>query len=184
MRKTIFATQIGDFKSTDVEGVGNLRWERQNSNDPLAQGQGLKCYLWVYNGTTTTLTPGQAMYHGTAAFNLTTGINPTNFLEEIFTFGQASKGTAINLLAGIAVSACPAGQYCWIQVWGYNSLVSVEGTAAVAATDNLKGVSGQTYLVKDTAAGTAPTVGRRTVIALAAKAGAGIAATAAFIQCL
>jgi hypothetical protein len=182
--KQIFQTAVNEYKAVDVEGVGRLRWVRENSDSPNGKGQGVKCYLWVYNSTGSALTVGASYYHGTAGYALTSGINPTTFLEEIFTFGQSSKGTFINLLAGVAVSAIPSGQYGWVQVYGYNSTIQVEGTVAIAAGDYLKGVSGQVYLIKDASGGTAPTAGRRGVIALAAKGTAGTANIAGFIDCL
>jgi hypothetical protein len=150
-------------KATDIEGVGRLRWYQN------------QCYRWVKNSTGGALTAGRAYYFGTA--------NTLGLFAEIFTFGQSTKGTAINLLAGIAMSAVNAGEYGWVLVYGVYATAGVEGTAAVAATDHLKGVSGQTYLVKDVAAGTAPTTSQR-VIALAAQGSAGVAATSIFINVL
>lgn len=167
MEKTsgFFTRDITETRVTDKEGAGILRWV------------GNKCYRWVLNSTTTTLTIGGAYYWGTAF----TSVN--GLFGEIFTFGQAAKGTSENLLAGIAVSAIPAGQYGWIQVYGENAATLVEGTVAVAATDNLKGVTGQLYLIKSTATAVAPG-NKNTAIALAAKGTAGAVATNCFIQCL
>lgn len=163
--KTLWSTpDVDQYRATDTEGVGRLR-----AKDVA------KAYRWVKNSTGVAMVAGRFYYHGTGN---TLGLN-----AEVFTFGQSTKGTAANLLAGIAMSAIPIGQYGWVQCYGVYSGAGVEGTAAVAATDHLKGVSGQTYVIKDVASGTAPTIGVR-VIALAAQAAAAVAATDVFINCL
>lgn len=162
--KVNWVTQTLDLFSTrDLEGVGRVRF---NS---------LKGYRWVKNTTGAALVAGRSYYHGTG--------NTLGLHAEVFTLGQATKGTAINLPAGVAVAAVPDGSYGWVQCYGVVAGAGVEGTAAVAAADHLKGVAGQTYLVKDVAAGTAPTTGTR-IIALAAQGGAGVAATNIFLNCL
>ena len=183
--KQIWKTRIPDFSATDVEGVGRYRWEYELNSvgQGLTTGAGQKCYLWVYNNTGGALTAGNVYFHGSSGFQLTSGQNPTNFLEEVFTMTQAGKGTGLSMMAGVAISAIPAGQYGWIQVYGYNSQILMEGTVAIAATDLLKGVASQVYVVKDAATGTAP-IARRHIMALAAKAGAGTALTAGFIFCI
>lgn len=180
--KQVFNSKLTDFFTFDREGVGRVRWERQNSNSPLGLGSGMCGYRFVYNNTGSALTVGQPLSHGTAGFALTTGINPSVFDEEVVTFGQSGKGTFVNLFAGIAISAIPADSYGWIQIQGPNNTVTVEGTTAIAAGDYLKGSSGNAYLIKDTSGGTAPTAGRRGAIALAAKGTAGTANIAAYIQ--
>ncbi len=168
MDKYNFATpNVTDTWSTNREGrtTGDIRWVNN------------KGYRWVRNDTTVALVNGRAYYFGTASVTDEFGFG-------IFTFGQATKGTAINLLAGIAVSAIPIGYYGWLQCYGEKSDVGVEGTVAVAAAASLKGVSGQTYLILDTATGVAPAAGKRTVTALAAQGSAGVTATRCFIDCI
>jgi hypothetical protein len=151
------------FKSSDVEGVGLLRVYQS------------KIYRWAKNNTGGALTAGRVYYGGLG--------NTAPFLTEAYTFGQASKGTAANLILGIAMAAVPDQSYGWFLCSGIYSGAGVEGTAAVAASDNLKGVTGQTYLVKDVAAGTAPTLGVK-IIALAAQGSAGVTATDVYIDVL
>lgn len=164
-------SDVVNFLTVDKEGIGRLR----TFNSGI--------YRWVLNSTTTILTAGRFYYHGTA-FTATSPATPVaSMYNEIFTFGQATKGTAANLLAGIAMSATPVGAYGWVMVNGIYTTAGVEGTSAVVATDQLKGVSGQIYVVKDTAAGTAPTIGVR-LIALAAQGAGGVVSTSVLINCL
>lgn len=168
MDKQVFVTpNITDFSSRNLEArLGDIRWQL-----------GTKAYRWVINDTGADLVVGRSYFAGAAS-------PADEFMGHAYTFGQATKSTAINMLLGVAISAIPTGQYGWLQCYGEYASVGVEGTAAVAIGDQLKGVSGQTYLVKDVAAGTAPTVGPRTVIALAAQGSAGVAATKAFIMAI
>jgi hypothetical protein len=165
--KQLFSVKLTDYRDTDAETVGTLRFESDG-----------KVYRWVRNSTGGALTPNRIYYFGTTN---TAGYKAD---QEVFTLGQAGKGTGINLMAGAAMSAIPDGQFGWLQCQGVLDDGPVEGTVAVAATDNLKGVNAQTYLVKDTAAGTAPT-NRKGAIALAAQGGgAGVADTAVYLNCL
>lgn len=147
MKFTGFRTPlVTDFRTTDVEGIGTVRWE------PTAATT--KRYRWVLNSTTTTLTVGGVYTYGTA--------NAGGFFTEIFTFGQSGKGTSVNGPVVAAVSAIPAGSFGWVQENGEASC-QVSGAAGsnVAAFDSLKPVSGQIYLTLDVAAGTAPTASNR-----------------------
>ena len=171
MDKVIWVTQLTDFSTKDLEGVGRLRCDKNKG-----------WFRWVYNNSGDTQVVGNALYHGTttAGFALT----GTVYHEEVFKFGQTSKGTAQSTFAGIAMSAAPTADYMWIQVGGIAAAIT-EGTVAVAATDNLKGVSGQYYLVKDVASGTAPTMGPKTPMAVTANgAGAGTLATTVAIKAI
>lgn len=168
MDKSIFITQTTDFNTNDVEGIGRLRCTNNKG-----------WFRWVLNSTGDTQTIGNAVYHGTAGYALTT----STYHDEVFKFGQGSKGTAQSTFAGIAMSAAPTGSYFWIQVGGICQAI-VEGTTAVAATDNLKGVTAQYWLVKDVASGTAPTMGPKTPMAIAAQGSAGGVITSVAIKAI
>jgi hypothetical protein len=165
--KVLSINMLTNYTVDETEGaVGHTREDEYGN-----------IYKWVKNSTGGALVANRAYCYGTLL--LTTGYRSG---WEIFTLGQSGKGTVINLMAGLAMSAAPADYFCWIQVAGYNANGPVEGTSAVAASDNLKMVSGQTYLVKDVAAGTAPTnrYGARAVVAQAA---ASVVATPIFLDC-
>jgi hypothetical protein len=165
--KTLSINMLTNFTLEETEGaVGHVREDEYGN-----------MYKWVKNSTGGALVANRAYCYGTLA--LTTGYRSG---MEIFTLGQANKGTAINLMAGLAMSAAPDGYFCWIQVQGYNANGPVEGTTDAAAGSNLKMVSGQTYLVLDTAPGTAPTnrFGARSLVAQTADS---VVATPIFIDC-
>lgn len=166
LEKLVWATtDVTQYRATDVEGVGRLRSVEN------------KTFRWVKNSTGVAMVAGRLYYHGTG--------NTLGYVAEVFTFGQSTKGTAINTMAGIAAAAIPIGQYGWVQCYGVYSGAGVEGTTDVAATDLLKGVSGQTYMVLNGAAGATnlANIGGK-IIALAAQAADAVAATDVFINCL
>lgn len=158
MKFTGFRTpNLTDFRSTDVEGIGNVRWESTFATT--------KRYRWVLNSTATTLTAGGVYTYGTA--------NAGGFFTEIFTFGQSGKGTSVNGPVVAAVSACPTGQFCWVQENGeVSAQVSGATGSNAAAFDALKPVSGQIYLTLDVAGGTAPTAAGRPQILAAGNSNA------------
>lgn len=164
--KVVYDVKLDDYRATDVEGVGLMRSEPDG-----------KIYRWVRNSTGGALTANRIYCHGV------TNTSGYQWDQEIFTLGQSSKGTSINMMAGAAMAAVPDAYFGWVQVYGRVVSGPVEGTTDVAAGDNLKMVSGQTYLVKDVAAGTAPT-NKRTAIALAAQAADSVVATNVFVNCL
>lgn len=176
--KQVWVTAPTDYSTTDKEGAGRVRWVYTTGSTG-----GPKGFRWVYNNTGVAMVAGRAYFHGTLLPALTTGDHPTTLFEEVVTLGQSGKGSLIGLIAGIAMSAVPIANYGWVQIYGYNSAVGVEGTTDVALGDSLKGVSGQTYLVQDAASGTAPTNGRH-LIALLAQAANSVVATPCFINCV
>lgn len=166
MDKQVFNSMaVTDFFTRNVEvRPGELRWKEN------------KCYRFVYNAAAEDMVVGRVYYAGAAAA-------ADEFAYYAYKFGQSSKSTAINFPLGIAVSAIPSTYYGWLQCYGEGT-IGIEGTSAVAIADSLKGVSGQTYMVKDVATGTAPTVGVRQAFALAAQGSAGVTNTRAWIQML
>lgn len=176
--KQVFVSAVTDIHTTDKEGLGTIRWVRDSN--------GWKAYRYVRNSSAGTLVIGNVLFHGTAAFGVTTGSNPSTYEEEVFSAGQASKNALISQMAGVAVSAIPTANFGWIQINGYSAAVLIEGTVAIVLGDSLKGVSGQLYVVKDVASGTAPTCGRCYITALVAEAGGAGQRTlvGAYIRCI
>lgn len=150
--KTIWQTITTDTRTTDVEGVGRLRWEDG------------KCYRWVQN-TITNFTPGpkDLVCH---AFG-----DGTDALKSISKPATASLG----FLGGVACTTISAAtgtnpyKYGWIQVWGECSGVAVtpvntQTTANPVAGNSLIPVNGQVYATSGQAMGTAPVYTRRLVL--------------------
>lgn len=136
---TGFATRyVTETRNADKEGVGSGR------------AVGNKTYRWMKNQTTAATVSGGCYTGGTA--------NTLGFFAEAFTFGQSTKGTSVNGPIFVAAAVIAAADYGWFQVGG-EVAAQVGGVTGsnVVAFDNLKPVSGQTYLTLDTAAGTAPT---------------------------
>lgn len=170
--KTIFRTQITDVASTDLEGVGRLRWEDD------------KCYRWIQN-TITNYTPAIA---DLVCHTFTDGALA---LTEISKPATATLG----LLAGIVMGPLAANTgtlplcYGWIQVYGPNSQVNVtpvntQTTAAPVAGNSLIAVNGATYAATGQAMGTAA-VYRRTLELLDSVAGSTtVQACNVLVQCL
>lgn len=138
---------VTDSHTTDKEGAGNVR-----------TGFDGNVYRYVKNSTGADAAVGDAAFYGTA--------NTLGFLNEVFQLGQSAKGTLATSLAGIWAGAVASGSYGWIQIRGYCASVNIIGTTDVVVGDSLKGTTGQSYLIHDTAAGTAPTIGSH-VVALA-----------------
>lgn len=179
--KQSWFTNITDNYNFDKEGAGLLRIVGKN------------IYRWVYNNTGAACVVGRAYFHGTAGFQFLTGNSPSvtsfgtqsQFEEEIFTFGQSGKGTAVNTLAGIAMSTIPSQSFGWVQCYGFTTQLVVNTGTAIVVGDSLIGVTGQTYMAHDVAAATAPT-SQRNAIALAAVGGSAgtVTIAAAFIAAL
>lgn len=138
---------LTDSHTTDKEGVGNVRITFDG-----------RVYRYVKNSTGADIAIGDTLFFGTA--------NTLGYENEVFQIGQSAKGTLATSMGGVAVGVIVAGSYGWIQQRGYCASVNVDGTTDVVVGGSLKGTSGQNYLILDTAAGTAPTIGRH-VIALA-----------------
>jgi hypothetical protein len=140
MIKTLFVTKLTDVKSTDIEGVGTLRYEPEG-----------KIYRWVKNRNTTAFTAKQPVCYD--ADNAGSSI----LIQKVNTPVTAD----LMLQAGIAVSAIAASGgncYGWVQVQGYfqDARVKEPKTAAFAIGDELAAVNATTYLNQVTAVGTAP----------------------------
>ncbi len=108
MLKSIFETKVTEFKSTDVEGKGTLRWY----NNEL--------YQWVYNcGAIDARADSPACY------------DASNGGEDYF-FQKALPDPAdadVQFFAGIWMSAVPTTYYGWIKVMG----LAIDAKVAVAS---------------------------------------------------
>lgn len=162
MIKTLFQTALTDTKTTDVEGIGRLRFEDDG-----------KVYRWVKNAeSSTTLAQYQA-----CCYTISTTSSLTQTVKIPLTANLGAFAGSVMATAGIA-----AASYGWIQVKGEGT-ISVDGTSAIAAGDNLKAVNTTTALVKDTAVGTAP-IYRKGAQCLVAYSTASAANTAVYLDAL
>jgi hypothetical protein len=138
--KKQFVTALTDIKSTDVEGVGVLRYEPDGA-----------VYRWVKNRNATAFTAKQPVCYDAGNVGSSALFKSVN-----------SPVTAdLMLAAGIAVTAIAASGglcYGWVQVEGYFNgarVLDVSGTA-LAVGDELVAANGATTLTYATAVGTAP----------------------------
>lgn len=129
-RKILFQTALTDYNSSDVEGVGNLRYSSDG-----------KVYRWVKNdgatATTNDLVAGQPVCHSDASSA------DTRHQSVIDTVSAGDE----EMLAGVAMSAIPALNYGWIQVKGICITASVYessvATQALTIGDSLKVIAGE-----------------------------------------
>lgn len=149
--KSIFRTLTTDTATTDVEGVGRLRWEDD------------KCYRWVQN-TITNFTPvaGDLVCHA--------------FLDGVDAKKKISKPATATLgfLGGVACATISAStgtnpaMYGWIQVWGPGSVnvtpVNTQTTSNPVAGNALVAGNAVVYAATGAAMGTAPIYTRKLVL--------------------
>ena len=163
--KSIFVTRdITQVSSTDLEGVGLIRWKDN------------KCYRWVENKESATATAvGDAVYH-----TLTQGLDLLKSIKLALTANLSAQ-------AGVAISVIPATYFGWIQIHGANTSIFALATSggAIVVGDELLGTDAQTYLKHGTTMGTAPANARH-VVALEALATTVTVKTGidGFIRCL
>lgn len=137
MQKNVFVTgAVTDSKSTDVEGVGTLRWV------------GSKLYRWVQNKHTSALALGDVCFHDFS--------NAADLLEKVYDGATADLGAMAGVVASTSIAA---DEYGWVQVLGIHETAAVfaSETTAKTAGDVLKGVDAQVYADADVTMGTAPT---------------------------
>ena len=127
-QKILFETTLTENATTDIEGVGNLRY-----------GSDGKVYRWVKNdgatATTNDLVAGQPVCHSDASSA------DTRHESVIDTVSAGDE----EMLAGVAMSAIPAVNYGWIQVKGLCITAQVDnsGSNAITIGDSLKVVAGE-----------------------------------------
>ena len=140
--KVQFETKLTDIKSTDVEGVGQLRFE---------DGADGGVYRWVKNRNATAFTAKQPVCYD--ADNVGSKV----LLQKV----NSPVAADLMLAAGIAVTAIAASGglcYGWVKVEGYFQdarVLGVSGTAVLVG-DELVAADGTTTLTRATAVGTAP----------------------------
>jgi hypothetical protein len=128
MNKVLFATAITDYKSTDVEGAGQLRWV------------GDKCYRWMKNGEAATAwVAGQPVCGKGADYG------------DIHKIAYIPVTAQLMFLKGIAMSAVPATYFGWVQVHGYYASVMVKNASGTTYTIGcyLKGLDQSTGMTFD-----------------------------------
>jgi len=120
-QKILFQTELTDFSTSDIEGVGTLRSDDKGN-----------VYKWVENlSSDTALVAGSPVCYsdGVAA--------ATRFLGVVETMAAGDE----EMLAGVAMSAIPAGSYGWIHAKGLSvtaSVTNATATPAIAIGDTLK----------------------------------------------
>jgi len=147
-QKILFKTSLTETASTDVEGVGTLRFEEDG-----------KVYRWVQANTATDFLEGQAVCYDIAGG---TG-SLTSILETVL----HASDTNLGLFAGITMTAMETGDYGWIQVYGFHADAKVlAGTGSLfTAGASLKCNTGTntgtaasaSLLMDDVALGSSPT---------------------------
>jgi hypothetical protein len=167
--KMSWKTYVTDTKLTDVEMCATVNSQRH------LRWIGDKCYRWVQNVSGGALVLGDVVFFGT---------NDLTFAEA-YQLGLSGKGTLGSLMGGVVTSTdgIASGSYGWIQIYGYNATINTLGHASSAIGDAMIGVSGQNYVTRSTAVGTAPVNGRH-IIATVAWTTTSAAIKSGFINCL
>ena len=167
--KKLFATAITDIKSTDVEGVGVLRYESNG-----------KVYRWVKNRNATAIAAKQPVCYDAGNAGSTA----------IFEAVNMPVTADLMLLAGCAVAALGiSGAKCfgWVCVQGYFTNAAILDTSgtALAIGDELVAANSLATLTYATAVGTAPKR-RQTIVAMETSSGASADALSkdVYINCL
>ncbi len=119
--KTTYLTALTDVKSTDVEGIGVLRW--QNG----------KKYKWVefHSGTSATVA---SVVNGAIGF-LATDTSLTTVCTDT-TDCIAGLAAGVTLVAGITDE-----YYCWIQIGGISGALAVNATGTTPAVGDAVSLS-------------------------------------------
>jgi len=126
--KQVWVTQdVTEHRKTDVEGVGNKRWEDPN------------LYMWVKNGESS----------GAMSAGDVVALDPT----EDSTVVKAVATASLSLLAGvIASTTIPFGKYGWVVISGVHTafvLPHTQATGDHVIGQYLKGVNEKTYAAAD-----------------------------------
>lgn len=100
--KQLFETALTDTRTTDVEGVGVLRFEPDG-----------KVYRWVKAKTATDFLEGQPV-----CFDIAGG---TGSLTSLVQTVLHASDTNLGLFAGITMTAMGTADYGWIQCYGFHA---------------------------------------------------------------
>lgn len=118
-QKILFETALTDVKTTDVEGIGTVRFDEYGNR-----------YRWVYNASAFA-----SRVAAPACFDVTL-YSGANFLKHVL---AAPADADILYLAGVFLSVIPTLNYGWVQTWGLGSaLVALASGGSAAAGDVLK----------------------------------------------
>ncbi len=171
--KDQFVTKLTDVNSTDLDGVGNIRFDELGN-----------IYRYVKNVDTTAFTAKQPVcYDGTA------NTGAADFVDEV----TRPVTTELMVAAGIAITAIGASggdMYGYVLVYGLSKdtlvLTPATGGTAIAIGSQIVPVDVQTYLGYATAAGTAVTYSNHFVAleAIATATGAAVATIDVMVKCL
>jgi hypothetical protein len=170
--KTIFRTATTDTATTDVEGLGRIRWEDD------------KAYRWVCNPTTNfTPAAGNLVCHA-----FTDGATAT---QKIYQPATATLGFLAGVVCGTFAASTGTNPvtYGWIQILGQSAAVAItpvntQTTAAPVAGNALIAVNSQVYAATGQATGTAAVYTRNITCLDAVAAGTAAAAGNVYINCL
>jgi hypothetical protein len=131
--KTLFETDLTEYSTIDIEGVGSVRKDRYG-----------RVYKWVENlNASTAFLVGQPVNYdaSVAAATRFNGVLATAAADE-------------EMLAGVAMSVIPAGSYGWIQCKGLNASTLVDAASAtIAIGDTLSIASTKTNFTEEAAGG-------------------------------
>ena len=137
MLKQVWKTALDEVRNSDVEGVGNLRWE-----------DGDKLYRWVRNNDgANDLSLGDVAFHDSTD-------SPATMFDDV----QQCNSADLGLMAGVVMAptlvfylSTDKSKKCygWVQVIGYSPSAQVlhhTGTS-YAVGDYCLGVDGQDYVI-------------------------------------
>lgn len=120
--KATYITAITDVDSTDIEGIGTLRWE----------GEKLYKYVRLQNETATVAGAAGDL----CQYDAESGYKNNRVVTDLTDASTMPIGAG--LLAGTVAGVAGTAYYCWIQIKGAGTLVeaiaaSVDGTPVACA---------------------------------------------------
>jgi len=172
--KVLFETGLTDVKSSDVEGVGTLRYGKLG-----------RVYRWIKNRNATAFTAKQPVCYD--AGNVST--------DALFKSVNSPVTADLMLAAGIAMTAIgksggTTGCYGWVQVQGYfkdaRVLTPATGADDIEIGSALVPVDTKTYLAYAGNAGTAPAYSNHFIAleTVATATGAAVVSKDVYVKCL
>ena len=167
--KTLFVTGLLDARTTDVEGVGVLRFEPSG-----------RVYRWVKNASATAIVAENPVCYDVS--NAGSKAIYNSVIAPVTADLMANAGIAMTAIA-VSGGVC----FAWVQVQGYHedaACLDISGSA-IAVGDELNTANGVNTITRVTAVGTAP-IYRFTYYALETSSGDTGAAVSkdVYIACL
>ncbi len=134
----LWRTTLTEVATTDLEGVGTIRWDGDNA------------FRWVYNATGSATVVGEVVFHDMV----------TNPNANLFANVYAAATTELGSMAGVCMAIIASTGYGWIQILGVatSCLVIENGSTITAIGDYLVGLDGNVAAMLD--AGTQPLYAR------------------------